>query len=100
MGPGKLTRSTILVLELVLNHNNTTTIEEITVNENLFYETLPSKMIMVIAYSLYYPPPQAHCPLYLVSVSSMSAGDVLASGKMHGKDTALSEFSYIITSAQ
>ncbi|XP_026880548.1 dihydropyrimidinase-related protein 5a [Electrophorus electricus] len=28
---------------------------------------------------------RAHCPIYLVNVSSMSAGDVLASAKMQGK---------------
>lgn len=27
---------------------------------------------------------QAHCPIYLVNVSSMSAGDVVASAKMQG----------------
>lgn len=41
--------------------------------------------IIIITYYLYYYPPQAHCPIYLVNVASMSAGDVLASGKMHGK---------------
>lgn len=27
---------------------------------------------------------QAHCPVYLVSVSSMAAGDVVATAKMQG----------------
>ncbi|KAF4795971.1 Dihydropyrimidinase-related protein 5 [Turdus rufiventris] len=31
------------------------------------------------------PPPQTHCPVYLVNVSSMSAGDVIAAAKMQGK---------------
>ncbi|KAG7229229.1 hypothetical protein INR49_013021, partial [Caranx melampygus] len=30
-------------------------------------------------------PEEAHCPIYLVSVSSMSAGDVVATAKMQGK---------------
>jgi hypothetical protein len=29
---------------------------------------------------------QVHCPIYLVNVSSMSAGDVVATAKMQGKD--------------
>ncbi|NXX85494.1 DPYL5 protein, partial [Urocolius indicus] len=29
--------------------------------------------------------PQTHCPVYLVNVSSMSAGDVIAAAKMQGK---------------
>lgn len=33
------------------------------------------------------PPPQTHCPVYLVNVSSMSAGDVIAAAKMQGRDT-------------
>lgn len=49
---------------------------------------------MMMSNSMYYPPPQAHCPIYLVNVASMSAGDVLASGKMHGKATAFSVSSY------
>ena len=28
--------------------------------------------------------PQAHCPIYLVNVSSMAAGDVVATAKMQG----------------
>ncbi|NXD45645.1 DPYL5 protein, partial [Copsychus sechellarum] len=31
------------------------------------------------------PSPQTHCPVYLVNVSSMSAGDVIAAAKMQGK---------------
>lgn len=46
----------------------------------------------------YYHSLQAHCPIYLVNVASMSAGDVLASGKMHGKGTALSVSNYTLCS--
>lgn len=28
---------------------------------------------------------QAHCPIYLVNVSSMSAGDMIAAAKMQGR---------------
>lgn len=52
----------------------------------------------MIGYYFYYHPPQAHCPIYLVNVASMSAGDVLASGKMHGKGTVLSVSSYTLCS--
>uniref|UniRef100_A0A8C5X3X1 Dihydropyrimidinase like 5 n=1 Tax=Malurus cyaneus samueli TaxID=2593467 RepID=A0A8C5X3X1_9PASS len=31
------------------------------------------------------PSPQTHCPVYLVNVSSMSAGDVIAAAKMGGR---------------
>lgn len=31
------------------------------------------------------PSPQTHCPVYLVNVSSMSAGDVIAAAKMQGR---------------
>ncbi|NXA93333.1 DPYL5 protein, partial [Melanocharis versteri] len=31
------------------------------------------------------PSAQTHCPVYLVNVSSMSAGDVIAAAKMQGK---------------
>ena len=33
-------------------------------------------------------PLQAHCPIYLVNVSSMAAGDVVATAKMQGKAAA------------
>lgn len=31
------------------------------------------------------PSLQTHCPVYLVNVSSMSAGDVIAAAKMQGR---------------
>ena len=43
------------------------------------------KLFLRHVVSLSVVPFQAHCPIYLVNVSSMSAGNVLATAKMQGK---------------